>query len=185
MRMTVAADGSIEKAKIFKSSQDPALDAAALDAATRSKYLPATHNCVPFAAEVLYRVNFDRTDVTPAFVPPRGWNAGSDLLSWNRGSDTLAISWQSAYQSLDQQMATRTQMSASTTFLKTERERLCGGKLDAYQFIARGKTGAISEIVFTVSGHLTCQAAYYSASGKMPDRAIEQSLLTLCPVRPS
>ena len=56
--VTVARDGSVQAARIVQSSNDTAIDGAALDAARRSQYAPQILACVPVLGTIFVRETF-------------------------------------------------------------------------------------------------------------------------------
>jgi TonB family protein len=56
--VTIAPNGKVTGAKIYKSSGDAAVDAAALTAAEKSKYTPKMVNCVAVQGSYLFKADF-------------------------------------------------------------------------------------------------------------------------------
>lgn len=70
IRITVAPDGQTSRAMIWESSQDDDIDLAALDAAQRSTFKPATRDGVAISLDYLIVYTF-RVDGGPALSPPK------------------------------------------------------------------------------------------------------------------
>ena len=56
--VTIAADGSVIRAEVSKSSGNTQVNEAVLNAARTAKYAPATFNCKPIANQFIFLANF-------------------------------------------------------------------------------------------------------------------------------
>jgi protein TonB len=59
IKVTLDASGNVMGVTVFKSTNNKALDQAALQAAQQSKYAPEVHNCQPVGGSYLYTVTFE------------------------------------------------------------------------------------------------------------------------------
>jgi TonB family protein len=59
VRVDLTQTGAVRAVSIARSTGDPALDAAALEAARRSTYAPEVTDCAPQPGSYLFRVEFD------------------------------------------------------------------------------------------------------------------------------
>jgi TonB family protein len=59
IKVTLDANGNVTAVTVFKSTNNKALDQAALQAAQQSKYSPEFHNCQPVGGSYLYTVTFE------------------------------------------------------------------------------------------------------------------------------
>jgi TonB family protein len=59
IKVTLDANGTVTAVAVFKSTNNKALDQAALQAAQQSKYAPEIHNCRPVGGSYLYTVTFE------------------------------------------------------------------------------------------------------------------------------
>jgi|SRR5579872_4182276 len=70
VEITVGADGKLSDARVYTTSGDPQLDAAALATVHASSFAPAIVSCKPTTQTALFRVDFAaRTDATAAPTP--------------------------------------------------------------------------------------------------------------------
>jgi len=58
VELTISTTGRPSNTRIVQSTENPALDKAALDAAQNTTYVPKTLYCEPVTSKYLYRVNF-------------------------------------------------------------------------------------------------------------------------------
>src|SRR5262249_43056017 len=59
VQVTIDPTGMLIGEKISQTSNNMAIDAAALRAARQSSYLPRTSNCLPMQGDVVLRIDFD------------------------------------------------------------------------------------------------------------------------------
>jgi len=74
IEVTVDASGNLDRVRVYKSSGNQAIDDAALQAASRSKYAPKVINCEAVTGDYLFRADF-APNTSAAPVPadiPRG-----------------------------------------------------------------------------------------------------------------
>jgi TonB family protein len=99
IEVTVDASGNLDRARVYKSSGNQAIDDAALQAASRSKYAPKIINCEAVTGDYLFRADF-APGTSAAAVPadiPRGsqWenpfcNGSAVVVPWDEAQNAAA-----------------------------------------------------------------------------------------------
>jgi TonB family protein len=59
IQVTIGPDGKLISAKVAQSSKNPAIDQAALDAASKTTYAPKVVNCQPVTESYAFPYTFD------------------------------------------------------------------------------------------------------------------------------
>lgn len=74
LTVVIGPDGSLQSVRVTRSSGNSALDAAAMDAARRSRFSPKILNCAAVTGQYLFRVSFapgtGKQGSAPATLPP-------------------------------------------------------------------------------------------------------------------
>lgn len=65
IQVTIGSDGKLVSAKVSQSSKNPAVDKAALDAASKTTYSPKVVNCQGVTESYAFPYTFDPTTVAP------------------------------------------------------------------------------------------------------------------------
>jgi TonB family protein len=194
VEVVIDSSGALLETNIVRSTENAAMDQAALDAARASAFSPATVNCVPVKRAAVVRYVFNPAS-NPTFEPPAGWTAqlnaapdtplvgignGAFFGGWKREHNVLFLFERAGTETVDASKLA----GADATVAESTSVRTCNGTQDAnFVAIRRGQTDPMPgywALLLASTQSDEYVVSYYSREGTPPDIDVKNSMLSLC-----